>query len=1745
MSRFKTKSKQALIIVLALLLFFAMVPSSLPGGLAYADEITYTNSSANRDVEGFPNNYGPVISSDKASYYKGENIYIKVENSSSATSGGWIGIYEAAGAKPETTTKCWAYTGSSTVVDVTDYVIYGPDRNAGVTVNSELGYGTYYIILMASDGRWAVLPIEIKSDATIALDKEGTVPQYKYGEPVLVTAQCSDESAWVGVFDYSPDFPDGYYARFDVKDVTGSVDLVQLAAEAGKPLAYGKSYRAYICVNQGGDPNHWVSQVKFELLETYGDPTWSWDESFNATATFTSKSSEDTKDVAATVTSVVTKEATEEEEGLKTYTATVTADDITFATENDPPFTDTKTEVIPKLSHVHTVTLVPAVEATCAGPGNIAYYECSGCHKYFEDADATVEIEDKTSVVIPAEPHAWGEWVFDETTKTHSRVCANDPEHTESGACTFDEGVPGTDSITYTCTVCGGSYTQITVPVITTDKTSYKFGEDIKVTTELNGNDGDTSGGWIALQYKGESYSLGSLLWYYPARFDNPKTLQSIFTPVNTGWENVNGGRGTDKWTDIPAGEYEVVFLRGNYERVGQPAYFTVYYEYNDPTWTWAEDGSSATATFAANGNAEATETATATNTDITKTEKTAATCTEAGIDTYTASVTVDFATVSGETTFSNSKDFASAPLGHSFGEWTVVTPATEEAEGLERRECTRCDAFEERAIPVLSHTHNMVSHPAVEATCIAAGNSAYYECQGCGKFFSDEAGEHEIENNSWIIPKNDNHDYGPWVFDEATKTHTKTCSRDASHKVTENCTFEHVINGNTATHTCAVCGGSYTTALLETDKAVYSMADPIMVTATGSGKDWVGLFKKGATPGGSAISYYYYYVTDHNGEPFNILNGVYQAQLAPGEYTLYLLENDGYNVLASVDITLEHQCSLAVDKTKYAYGDPIMVSATSDYPGAWVGLYDYYNSDPLDETLLSYYNLSESNGEPVDIWNGAIVKDKDKLEGLPAGKYKVILFTAGYDIDLIDGRLAIRSFDIEDKYTGPTWSWNNNLSAATATFTAQHNAEDIKTVDAVVTSVVTKEATESEDGLRTYTATVESVDFATVGTAPFTDTKEEVIPKLSHVHTCTAVAAKDPTCTEAGNTAYYECSGCHKFFEDAEGTKEITDKDSVVIAALGHAWGDWTFDEATKTHTRVCANDPTHVETGACTFTHAPSSDPDLELYTCTVCGGQYEVSTVPIITTDKEAYKVGEDITVTTVTNGHTEGWVALYAKGDPYLTSMMWYYPHVNGYEEKVLQTIDGKTDITNQNLGTFSWADGPLPEGEYELVYVTYPENPYVRVGQPTYFTVYKGIKSEEVTKEPTCTEPGTKHIIYEDDTTDDVEIEALGHDPKTEWVHDSEKRTHYHECSRCGERLSEAACTFDEGKVTKEATAKEEGEMLYTCTVCGGIYTEVIPTLADQGVKRVYGDTRFQTALLQANELKEFLGVEKFDSIIVATGTNYADALSGAYLGYVKAAPILLVQNSKGDVVADVNDYIKNNIKSGGTVYLLGGEAVVTGDVTKGLDVTTKRLYGDTRYETNIEILKEAGVGNKEIMVCDGTGFADSLSASAAKLPILLVKRELNDTQRKYLSTLPGNDFYLVGGTGVLPTTLENELKSNYGSVERLGGADRYETSTKVAEKFFKNPEKAIVAYAMNYPDGLCGGTLAAYMNAPLLLVRDDKTAVTIKYTKANGVKSGMVLGGSTLVSDKSVRDIFEMKDTDEIYVVNKMTPMTK
>lgn len=396
-----------------------------------------------------------------------------------------------------------------------------------------------------------------------------------------------------------------------------------------------------------------------------------------------------------------------------------------------------------------------------------------------------------------------------------------------------------------------------------------------------------------------------------------------------------------------------------------------------------------------------------------------------------------------------------------------------------------------------------------------------------------------------------------------------------------------------------------------------------------------------------------------------------------------------------------------------------------------------------------------------------------------------------------------------------------------------------------------------------------------------------------------------------------------------------------------------------------------------------------------------------------------------------------------------------------------------------------------------------------------------VYSEEWTidKEATCEETGSKsrHCTGKDcqETTDVTEIPKKDHQ-------------------------------YDAGTITTEATLTSDGVITYTCEVCKTTKTEFY---AHEGllVERVYGQNRYDTAYAIADMLKEQLKVEKFSSIIVADGTNFPDALTGSYLAAKKNAPILMVNGDatkkEDKTILQLCEYIEKNLVEGGTIYLLGGTAAIPELVENALPsgYTVKRLYGKNRYETNIKILEEAEVNGEDIIICTGKDFADSLSASSTGCPILLVNDALTTDQLSFLKTSNSNMCYVVGGEKAVSVEAYDQI-SRICAVKRIKGANRYETSVKLAAEkaFYPQPDHAVLAYAYNFPDGLCGGPLAYSFDAPLILVGADiehnpseekqkevaKTAVA--YMEGKELRGGVVLGGEKVLPDFVVKYVFDV-----------------
>ncbi|WML36689.1 cell wall-binding repeat-containing protein [Clostridium sp. OS1-26] len=161
-----------------------------------------------------------------------------------------------------------------------------------------------------------------------------------------------------------------------------------------------------------------------------------------------------------------------------------------------------------------------------------------------------------------------------------------------------------------------------------------------------------------------------------------------------------------------------------------------------------------------------------------------------------------------------------------------------------------------------------------------------------------------------------------------------------------------------------------------------------------------------------------------------------------------------------------------------------------------------------------------------------------------------------------------------------------------------------------------------------------------------------------------------------------------------------------------------------------------------------------------------------------------------------------------------------------------------------------------------------------------------------------------------------------------------------------------------------------------------------------------------------------------------------------------------------------------------------------------------RFWGQDRIDTAIAIAKANFTGKvSNVVLAASSNFPDALSGSplAYKLnaPIILVGDTEAD-QAKVINYIKENvdstgKIYILGGYGVVTKAFEDKVTaSGYSSVKRLGGADRYETSAKIAKELsVAENTPVIIASGENYPDALSISSIAAVNGYPILLVSKD------------------------------------------------------
>lgn len=291
------------------------------------------------------------------------------------------------------------------------------------------------------------------------------------------------------------------------------------------------------------------------------------------------------------------------------------------------------------------------------------------------------------------------------------------------------------------------------------------------------------------------------------------------------------------------------------------------------------------------------------------------------------------------------------------------------------------------------------------------------------------------------------------------------------------------------------------------------------------------------------------------------------------------------------------------------------------------------------------------------------------------------------------------------------------------------------------------------------------------------------------------------------------------------------------------------------------------------------------------------------------------------------------------------------------------------------------------------------------------------------------------------------------------------------------------------------------------------------------VERLCGDDRYKTAVAISKK-----GWDKADNVVLASGTNFTDALAGSSFAYLKDAPILLTASDKlnEDTSAEIQRLGAKN------VYILGSITSISSDIENALMQTynVERIGGEDVMDTAVKVAEKV----KEIKPFDTIilatqeNFPDALAAAtfSAKntIPILFTRPDdMRADTMKIINDYGIKNVLIAGGTGVVSSVATHDIYEDDNiKMKRLWGETRYDTAIEIAKNFEDtNFADLAIVTGENYPDALAGAVLAAKNNMPLILVNKGNLNSAVKnYLYAHTMNKVYIFGGTGVVPDDIV-----------------------
>ncbi|MHA7139658.1 cell wall-binding repeat-containing protein [Rossellomorea arthrocnemi] len=189
------------------------------------------------------------------------------------------------------------------------------------------------------------------------------------------------------------------------------------------------------------------------------------------------------------------------------------------------------------------------------------------------------------------------------------------------------------------------------------------------------------------------------------------------------------------------------------------------------------------------------------------------------------------------------------------------------------------------------------------------------------------------------------------------------------------------------------------------------------------------------------------------------------------------------------------------------------------------------------------------------------------------------------------------------------------------------------------------------------------------------------------------------------------------------------------------------------------------------------------------------------------------------------------------------------------------------------------------------------------------------------------------------------------------------------------------------------------------------------------------------------------------------------------------------------------------------------------------DIGTERIFGPDRYETAVKISSKGWEQSDVAVIATGRNYPDALSATPLayhhNAPLLLTNTTtLPKSVKDELKRLKVKKVILVGGKSVITSNVEKEVKDlGIKTISRISGADRYETSVKIAEQLGFT-DRAVVATGQSFADALSIAPIAASLEMPILLTKKNGTSDSVRnYIEESMFEQFYVIGGESAIPE--------------------------